>query len=234
LTRSNEELRKTKMELDNFVYSVSHNLRSPLMSVLGLVNLARMSEKEPERIQYYIMMQQRIQSLDETLKDILDYARNARAEVTLEQIDVKRIFEHSLQRLNYAVESCPVVPQLEVKLDTPFYSDPYRLQVIFHTLLSNALRYYDPAKSDPYISVLVQPAGADITLTFRDNGIGIREIYLPQVCNMFFRASERSNGAGLGLYIARECIEKLNGRLIIESKEHEGTVCTVLLPNRLP
>lgn len=83
-----EELMKINKELDSFVYSVSHNLRAPLRSVLGLINLARMEDEKKGNSfnDYFAMMEQSIHKLDDTLKEILDYSRNARQDLTIEQL----------------------------------------------------------------------------------------------------------------------------------------------------
>src|SRR6188768_1916461 len=103
LATQNIELTKTTKELDSFVYSVSHNLKAPLMSVLGLINLARMEDAKQGNIftSYFEMMEKSIHKLDDTLKEILEYSRNARQEVSVEEVDVTQIIEDNLERMQY-------------------------------------------------------------------------------------------------------------------------------------
>src|SRR5689334_7464045 len=99
LKRQNKELVKINEELDKFVYSVSHNLRSPLTSVLGLVNIGRIEDgkKDDSFRPLFDMMEKSIRKLDATLKDILNYSRNARSDINIEKVDLGLIIRTSLE-----------------------------------------------------------------------------------------------------------------------------------------
>jgi len=123
--------------------------------------------------------------------------------------------------------------RVDQRIGTPasFCSDPHRIRAILVNILSNAIIFSDPKKeSSVKISVVTTERSATISIS--DNGIGICQEYLPRVSNMFFRASELSKGAGLGLYITREIIRKLNGTITISSDEGVGTEVNVSIPNR--
>jgi signal transduction histidine kinase len=237
LRRQNEELVKINKELDSFVYSVSHNLRAPLMSVLGLINLVQIENKKTDShlLQYFAMMQQSIHKLDDTLKEILDYSRNARSELNIEQADFKKLIEDSFERMKYMEGSEHIEKSVEFVNEAPLYSDPYRILVIINNLVSNAIKYRDVLKSPSIIHIQVNVTEADVSLVFTDNGIGIAPEYINKIFDMFFRATERSEGAGLGLYIVRETVEKLHGKISVESTLGEGTTFHLKLPNlRMP
>jgi signal transduction histidine kinase len=233
LRHQNEELVKINKELDSFVYSVSHNLRAPLMSVLGLINLVQIENKKSDEAlnNYFGMMQHSIHKLDDTLKEILDYSRNARSELNIDQVDLRRMIDESFERLMYLEGSEDIDKNIEVEQDAPLYSDPYRLSVIINNLVSNAIKYRDPNKQRNEIHIRAKINTAALELTFRDNGIGISEEFKPKIFDMFFRATERSEGAGLGLYIVKETIEKLMGTIEVESKMGEGTSFKIRVPN---
>ena len=232
LRKQNQELIKINKELDSFVYSVSHNLRAPLMSVLGLINLVHLESRNGGRLSddYFEMMLHSIHRLDDTLKEILDYSRNARSAVLVAQVDVKKIIEDTFDRLQYLEGSDSITKSIETVNPRPFHSDAYRLSVIINNLVSNAIRYRDIHKATQMLTVRAEAMDSKLILTFTDNGIGIGEEYLPRIFDMFFRASERSEGAGLGLYIVRETVEKLRGEIAIESTVGMGTTVRVLLP----
>jgi signal transduction histidine kinase len=233
LRKQNEELIKINKELDSFVYSVSHNLRAPLMSVLGLINLVQIENKKADQglNQYFGMMQHSIHKLDNTLKEILDYSRNARSEVNLEQVYFDKIVEDSFDRLMYMEGSESIQKSVAVAGSDEVYSDPYRLSVIINNLVSNAIKYRDTTKPSSTIDIAATITDKSVEMTFRDNGIGISEEFLPKIFDMFFRATERSEGAGLGLYIVKETIEKLHGTIQVKSAVGEGTVFSICLPN---
>ena len=234
LRKQNEELVKINKELDSFVYSVSHNLRAPLMSVLGLINLVQLENRQPDiaMTNYFQMMQQSIHKLDETLKEILDYSRNARSALAIAEVDILRMIEESFDRLKYMDGSDDIRKSIVSPEDSvPFYTDPYRLSVIINNLVSNAIKYRDVQKDVHTLEVSAEVDDRGLTLEVRDNGIGISEDYLPRIFEMFFRATERSEGAGLGLYIVKETVDKLHGSISVNSALGTGTTFRIALPN---
>lgn len=233
LRKQNEELIKINKELDSFVYSVSHNLRAPLMSVLGLINLVQLENKNADQSlhDYFEMMQQSIHKLDDTLKEILDYSRNARSALTISEVDVRKMVLESFDKMKYMEGSEDIVKSVKIEEDVAFYTDPYRLSVIINNLVSNAIKYRDIHKKDHELVVEAMFSDTDLILNFRDNGIGISPEYLPRIFEMFFRATERSEGAGLGLYIVKETVDKLHGTITVDSVMGEGTTFKVVVPN---
>lgn len=233
LRQQNEELVKINKELDSFVYSVSHNLRAPLMSVLGLINLVQIENtKNDQRVnQYFTMMQHSIHKLDDTLKEILDYSRNARSELNLERIDFKRVAEDSFERLRYMEGSDQITKSVCVEGSSEFYSDVYRLSVVISNLVSNSIKYRDVHKDHSIIDIAATINAASLEIVFRDNGIGIGPTFIGKIFDMFFRATERSEGAGLGLYIVKETIDKLSGTIEVESAIGQGTTFRIRIPN---
>lgn len=233
LRKQNQELIKINKELDNFVYSVSHNLRAPLMSVLGLVNLVQLEYKHGEASMddYFRMMQQSIHKLDETLKEILDYSRNARSPLKISEVNIRNMFTETFQRLEYMEPMDRVDKSIEMNGTAPFYTDAYRLSVIINNIVSNAIKYRDIHKDRHVLNVKIDVTDKELFLRFSDNGIGISGDYLPRIFDMFFRATERSEGAGLGLYIVRETVEKLRGRIDVTSALGHGADFTITLPN---
>jgi len=235
LRKQNEELVKINQELDSFVYSISHNLRAPLMSVLGLLNIAQMENKEtsqPEN-KYFSLMERSILKLDDTLKEILDYSRNSRGEMHIEKINLNRLLEDSFERMKYMSGSNTIEKQINLDEAFAFYSDPLRIAIIFNNLISNSIKYRDPSKAQSIIEIKAMTYETGITIYYSDNGIGIEQEYLVKIFDMFFRATIQSEGAGLGLYIVKETIEKIGGKINVSSKVGEGVSFIINLPSLL-
>lgn len=237
LRKQNEALVKINQELDSFVYSVSHNLRAPLMSVLGLLRLAkdevqRESLTNPMLTNYFGMMEHSINKLDDTLKEILDYSRNARSEIHYEHVNIEALIEESFERLKYHEGSDTIQKEVSIEGDPFFYSDPYRLSVVFNNLISNAIKYRDIRKENSFIRIHAVVKDDSANIIFSDNGIGIAEELQNKIFDMFFRATERSEGAGLGLYIVKETIDKLGGSIRTESTLGQGTSFYMNIPNQ--
>ncbi|MEM6359722.1 MAG: MASE1 domain-containing protein [Bacteroidota bacterium] len=226
---SNRKLRKANIELDNFVYSVSHDLRAPIASVLGLVNLAK-KEKDVEMMQKYLLMiAQSAEQQDTFIKDILDLSRNARLEVGQEDILFNEMFNEIFEQLKYGAENKRVTKEIKINQKHHFKSDSKRLKVIFNNLISNAIRYSNG--KDPHIKIIGDIDDTIAKITVTDNGKGIPKKHLKNVFKMFYRATEDNAGSGLGLYIVKETIDKLRGSVNLDSQLAKGTTVTIEVPN---
>ncbi len=224
LRNQNEQLVKINRELDSFVYSVSHNLRAPLMSVLGLLNIVKKEDEQHNNqyARYFEMMKQSILKLDETLKEILDYSRNARNELQLGVVDLHALIEDGFERLKYLEGSDQLTKEVNIESDCAFVSDAGRLAIVVNNLISNAIKYRDENKNC-FLRIKASVTVTHATIIFEDNGIGINPDLQEKVFNMFFRATERSEGAGLGLYIVKEAVDKMGGTIEMKSTFGQGT-----------
>jgi signal transduction histidine kinase len=103
--------------------------------------------------------------------------------------------------------------------------------VILNNLLSNAVKYLDPEKEKPTVWITINVDVEKAEVTIRDNGIGIEKKHQEKVFEMFYRGTSLAHGSGLGLYIARESADKLNGNIHMESEPGKGTEFYLVLPN---
>jgi len=227
----NEELVKVNKELDQFVYSVSHDIRAPLTSVHGLVNLLKMDKSKASNDQFIVLIEDRIKKLDDFIKDIIDLSRNSRLQVSREKIDMQELFNEILQDHQFFDRSEQVEQAVEIKGSGEFYSDRKRLKVILSNLLSNAIRFSDPYKHASRIVISVSIGEESASIQIWDNGVGIPEEMIQKVFDMFYRASEKSKGSGLGLYIVKESVRKIGGELSLNSVSGEWTEFILTVPN---
>jgi PAS domain S-box-containing protein len=224
----NTELIKTNTELDRFVYSASHDLRAPLKTILGLINILNEEITDNSLLDILSMMDKTVLKLDKFIEDILDYSRNTKLEVTHDEID----FEELINEIKLNIESTnniDLIIENEHKLK--FYSDKNRLLVILNNLISNSTKYFDPTKKS-FIKFKLRQFSEHIELEVEDNGIGIENQNIDKVFEMFYRATTLSKGAGLGLYIVKENVHKLGGSISLESQFGIGTKVLVQLPNQ--
>ncbi|MEM1407868.1 MAG: MASE1 domain-containing protein [Bacteroidota bacterium] len=226
---SNRKLRKANIELDNFVYSVSHDLRAPIASVLGLVNLANQEQDVDMLRKYLLMIAESARQQDTFIKDILDLSRNARLEVAHEQISFEKMISDIFDQLKYSSEEKTITKEIEIDQTHPFRSDAKRLKVVFNNLISNAIRYSNG--KDPHIKIAVNIDDTTARIEVADNGKGIPKKHLKNVFKMFYRATEDNAGSGLGLYIVKETIDKLRGSINLESQLKKGTTVVIEVPN---
>jgi signal transduction histidine kinase len=231
LVERNRELNKTNAELDRFVYSTSHDLRAPLTSLMGLIDITQDTANTNEINKYLLMMKDRIYSLDRFIKDITDYSRNNRLEINRETIPLEQLALEVWESLKFAPEARRISFHVEISEDVTVESDKNRLKVIMSNLISNAIRYHDERKEDQFIRLQVEVKDRNFYLKVEDNGQGIASEYHNRIYDMFYRANEKSKGSGLGLYIVKEALSKLSGSIHLESAPGIGSTFTVKLPN---
>ena len=224
----NKELIKANQELDRFVYSASHDLRSPLASIAGLIEL---SKRDPQSQNDYLkLMMSRVNVMDKFIRDIIDYARNARLPAAKEILNLHTLCNQVIENVKYL--DVTKSPEIKVVMEKEFlvFSDPARLQVILNNLISNAVKYADVNKELISITITANKSARVFSFSVEDNGIGISEQHQDKIFNMFYRASESATGSGLGLYIVKESLEKLKGSITCKSEPGKGSVFTVTIP----
>ena len=233
LLKSNEELKKSNKELDSFVYSVSHDLRAPLSSMLGVVGLCEMGTLDPFMQKNVTLLKTSIKKLDGFIMDILDYSRNSRLEVDRQEIHFADLLTDISGNLKFmgAEDQRQVDIRTTIRNGVPFYSDKSRIGIILNNLISNSIRYQNPQAADPFVEVNVEVSESAVDIRVRDNGIGIDKENQTKVFNMFYRVSTKSIGSGLGLYIVKEAVEKLHGAIELRSEPGRGCEFSIHLPN---
>lgn len=227
------DLQKSNEELDNFVYRVSHDIRAPLSSVLGLLELMGLDQSYEQLNIYREMAAKSINKLDGFVKNILDYSRNSRLQPKHQQVDFHLLLDDLLEDLQYMKNAQKLQVIREIDGENIYRGDPMRLQVIFRNLLSNAIKYQNPYAKNPFVKVQVEIKPSEAIITVEDNGIGIKDEQVQRVFEMFYRADDQEAGSGIGLYIVKETIDKLGGSITISSQVEKGTTFTVKLPNRV-
>lgn len=120
--------------------------------------------------------------------------------------------------------------QNEIPHDMVLPSDAMRLKIVLNNLLNNAIKYHDHNKESRFIRISVKPAGDGMIFSVTDNGMGIPAEHHDKVFNMFYRASDKSKGSGLGLYIVKESLGQLGGTVSLKSELGQGSTFTVQLP----
>lgn len=231
ITHQNDELVKLNQELDSFVYSVSHDLKAPIASMLGLLYLSKGEEDMPTLRDYMKMMERSLHKQGEFIGDILDYSRNARLTLLKNKIDFESVVDRVLEQYEFIEEWHMIEKVVKVDQVQDFISDQQRLAIILNNLISNALKYSTESSSKPKVEINVRATATEACIEVIDNGCGIDPSHHDKLFDMFYRADDRKHGSGLGLYIVKETIDKLNGTVTLESKVRIGTKLTVIIPN---
>ena len=225
-------LQKVNYELDNFVYHASHDMRSPLRSIMGLINLLRLEKTAAGRETCLEMIEGSIKRLDNLVIDLLQISKGSRANNPIEEISFVTEVNNSITNF-YHVEDCNDI-RIITKIYQPvdFTSDLTRVRIILNNLISNAIKYRSPRRDESYIIVEAVINEKNAVFTVEDNGEGIPKSKLPSIFDMFYRATDNNQGTGLGLYIVKNVVEKLGGKVGVESEQNCGTIFKVELPNQ--
>jgi signal transduction histidine kinase len=232
LKRKNEELYRINSELNRFVYSVSHDLRAPLLSLLGLVDLSR-GEKDPAQVEeYYNLMTGSIRQMDEYIQTTLQYYRNLKTNLILEHVNILQVVNEIIEPLmNYNKD---VDFKINVSPDLMIFSDRVRLKIALNNLISNAVKYGFKKKNTPYeVVVSAKETEGNYKIIVSDEGKGIPPEQLQKVFEIFFSeaAANTVESSGLGLYLVRQSIDKIEGNVSVRSKVDVGTEFEINLPD---
>lgn len=226
ISAQNEQLTKTNRELDRFVYSASHDLRAPLSSIGGLVALAKQDVND--RDMYLNMIENRVHVMDTFIREIIDYARNVRQEVSPTHVPIGPLVQQIIESIRHGAPA-GIEFRVEIPPDFTVFSDEGRLRVILSNLIGNAAKYFHPERPMPTVVVRAQNRPHPV-IDVEDNGMGIAAEHRGRIFDMFYRGTDRSTGSGLGLYIASEAAAKIGGAIRMVSEAEKGSCFTLELP----
>lgn len=230
IRQKNTDLQKTNEQLDRFVYSASHDIKLPIISIKGLTHLASIDCQDQKSLLYFAKIEDQTDKLGRFLLDMLEYTRNSRTVVKPEQVKVRELVDEVLGNLTHIDHASRVEIKKFVRIEETIMIDRVRFMVILNNLLSNAIKHHNYSLANPWVKIMISKVGDKIQVMVADNGFGINEQYKDKIFEMFFRASDSPIGSGLGLFIVKETVEKMNGKIMLSSKEGEGACFRIDLP----
>lgn len=232
LATKNESLQTAYNELDKFVYSVSHDLRSPLMSILGIANLAELDVKDEKSLEYFGSIKGMVDKLDGYIHQIIDHYKGTHGSQFSDKVEFESLINEIIESIKYHPSAQGVAFSVKVEQNGVFVSNYMNIKTILSNLISNAFKYQREDESDKKVEVIAKITGTEAEILVRDNGVGIHEDKKEEVFNMFYRAKQDESGSGLGLFIVSEAIEKLGGKIDLQSEFGKGTEITLKLPGK--
>jgi len=227
LNKQNKELNLVNSEMDRFVYSVSHDLSAPMKSILGLVKISRLTNDHRDHRNQFDLIEKSVNKLEAFVLEVLDFSRNKRTEVHKIEIELKELCQEVFEDLKFM----DGMQELDIDLSgietTTVVSDRVRLKIILRNIISNAIKFRK-RNQKAVIKVSTKLKQNKLTLLIEDNGEGIRPEIQSKIFGMFFRGNDRSNGSGLGLYIAMEAARKIDCEISVESEFGRGSEFKVI------
>jgi signal transduction histidine kinase len=233
LEQTVKDLIRQNHDLEQFSYIVSHNMRSPIARMLGLLNLFESRDRKDlsYETQLHGYLRDSALGLDQIIQDlkqIIDMRKGF--QTVLEKVDVKHIIGHVLTDLEEEIKNSntSIITSIEIESITSIKS---YLQSIFYNLISNALKYRSHDHR-PHIEINIYQSEKTAIIKVKDNGLGIPlpEQRLSEIFNLYKRMHTHVEGKGLGLYLVKTQVQALAGSIAVTSSVNIGTTFTIMLP----
>lgn len=229
-----DALKQTNKELEMFFYKASHDIKSPLSTVKGITNLASLEIKDPIALRYLSMINRSWQNLSVIIDELGMITDIKAQEITTTKINFELIFQSVMTEFKVMQEFENILFSIQISIKEPFYSSERLIKTIFRHLIENGIKYSTKRETSSFIKIVVSLESREmLRIMISDNGIGIKKEHHNKIFDMFFRGTTQAHGTGLGLYIVKNSLQKLNGAISVESEEGKGAVFTVLLPNKI-
>ncbi|RKR09119.1 phospho-acceptor domain-containing protein [Flavobacterium sp. 90] len=225
----NENLILVNHELDRFVYSASHDLRSPITSLKGLIEITQLEDDVDQIKDYLSLMYQSLTKQDQFISDIIDYSKNKRKLIIVEPVSLQDLFNEAISQLMHIENANRITFRQELLIDQ-IQSDGLRLKIIISNLISNAIKYADNSKQEMFISIKTYIQEGFNKIEVADNGIGINDEFKDYIFEMYY-GTNKNKGSGLGLYIVKEAVENIKGNISVFSESNIGSKFIVTIPN---
>lgn len=225
-------LKQKNDELKTLVYKVSHDLKGPVATGIGLLDLVDMAGDDlPAIRQYLLHIRSSLNKLNHTIVSLLEYSLSSQTDYETSVLYVKDLVLEVIQSYASYPGRNQVNIQVEVKEDLTIKTGQKLLSTVFQHLIENSIRYRASFKKNALLKITATKQGKNILFIFKDNGNGMDSQVASRAFDMFYRGTLSSSGSGLGLFIAKSNIEKLGGEITLSSKLGQGTEVRLLLPS---
>jgi signal transduction histidine kinase len=242
LSKTYEELRAThetnvrqtkiiedkNAELDAFFFRVSHDLKGPISSLLGLSLLSKREVKDPQAIEFLEKQHAQVQRLSNIVTGLIDLTKLHHSDLKKEKIDFHAMIDDCIVSFNNLENFEKLDFRKNIQSGIEFYSEWTLLNAILQNLIENAIKY--SRKESPYVKIGVRHENGSVIIEVEDNGQGIHPEHQSKIFEMFYRATQNANGTGLGLYILKRSVDRLKGTIDIKSEVGVGSTFTVKVP----
>jgi signal transduction histidine kinase len=228
IVQRTQALTQAYKELDTFFYRSSHDFRRPLTTFMGLAEVAKITVKDQNALELFSKVRETASNLDKMLVKLQSISDVGSQQLLYKEVLIKEIFETVCDSLRDEMQRKNIMTSCDVRVHSKFLSYPAMVRIMIENLVENAVFF--SGVDQPYIKLKAVQIGDSLTIEIEDNGQGIPEEYQRQVFDMYFRANERSKGNGLGLYIVKKAVEKLDGTISFQSALAKGSTFTIILP----
>lgn len=227
--KAEEGLKLINQELETFIYRASHDLRGPLASIIGLANLSKLEIKDELALKYLGMIGTGTEKLDYTLTELVKAMEIRNIEEFNNKIDFEELVKEALVKFEYFPGYSRLKIDTDISIKKPFTSNKFILETIIQNLIENSIKYQNYSSQEPFLKIKITENTNGVNIMVSDNGLGIEKSIQNRIFEMYFRGSSDLKGSGLGLYLVKKGIEKLNGRIDLHSNQGEGATFSISL-----
>lgn len=230
-----KELTKINVELDNFIYTASHDLKTPIHNIEGLMKLLydRMADNppRPDKVTPLMdMINDSVNRFKNTLRDLTEVAKARNEEMDdKSKVSFGEMLEEVKSTLAGLIQEYDAEIIVDFSRAPEIYFSRKNLRSIIYNLLSNALKYSSPERR-PLIKISSRPHNGYVVLSVQDNGLGIKKEAQDKVFGMFKRLHSHVEGSGVGMAIVKRIVENHGGKIEMESEPGAGTVFNIFFP----
>jgi signal transduction histidine kinase len=215
--------------LDKFVFNVTHDLRSPLASLVGLIGLID-DETDLDQIKAYtLMMKDSLEKQDRFINEMLTFIKSKHIGINKAECSLTTIVDNVIAQNYYYNGSNEVHFYKELEL-TQIQSDALKLQVILNNLVSNSIKYSDSRKPERWVKVKSYRSDTLMIIEVEDNGLGIRQKDQERIFDKFYMSDDNKRSSGIGLYLVKDAVTQLNGKIEVRSEPGVSSKFMVSIP----
>lgn len=231
LKHANEELRVINLELDNLIYKSSHDIRGPLVRLMGVCNLALMEVKDEKAIEYFRMLDKAAKRLNNTVDKLKIVSELDRKEIVNSKINFLLLIKQNLDQNKYIEGLENVEVETEIAENLAFYSDPSVIDLILFNMIQNAVQLLKSAKSESKkLKVKIDKNESLLKMTFDIENIELVINEEDGFFKMLSKDDDSNQNFGIGLYTVKQCVQKLGGELLLVGDALKATRFTINLP----
>lgn len=234
LNQKSDEIKQAYDELGKFSYSVAHELKGPLMSIQESIKIAQSDQENLD--QRELLLELALKSTSKLLsfvENMFDYYQMKQGELQIEDINLKQLLNDYEDIYSVVAKLNHVQFEISLAEDgQTFRNDISKLRIILNNLLSNAFKYKNKNSGNHFVKLELVSKSGLLSMVVSDNGIGIKDKYLNNIFDMFYRATTQEPGSGFGLYNVKDAVSKINGNIEVSSVFEKGSVFKVTIPTK--
>jgi signal transduction histidine kinase len=217
--------------LERFIYSCSHELKSPIASMQGLLEIMKYHPLHSETVKCLDMMSVCTAKMNSLMHSLEEYMTNAKQEILLERVRGGTIINKVLDRFQPAFDKQHIKVKTAIHQSVPWVTDVNRVNLVLTSLISNAVAFQDPEKKEKKITIRLRVKENKSLLEVSDNGVGIPLSRQARIFDLFYRGHDHSQGPGLGLFLVKNIASKMGAKIFVKSNEKVGTSFRIASPN---